>query len=111
MRDVVQKIIATESEARHAVEAARAEADRIMADAQKKGRDMVEQARREALMEATKIVDTAIKAAEQEKQHRLADAAAEIEGRIRLEPAMRKWAVEEVVRCVCKQPQPGRAKL
>ena len=104
MRDVVQKIIATEGEARLAVEAARAEADRIMSDAQKKGHDMVEQARQEALIEAKKIVDTAIEAAEREKQHRLADAAAEIEAQIRLEPAMRKWAVEEVVRCVCKQP-------
>jgi vacuolar-type H+-ATPase subunit H len=42
MRDVIQKIIATESEARLTVEAARAEADRISSDAQKKGHDVVE---------------------------------------------------------------------
>ena len=51
-----------------------------------------------------RIVEAAVEAAEREKQHRLADAAIEIESQIQLEPASRKWAVEGVVRCVCKQP-------
>ena len=103
MRDVIQKIIATESEAKLIVEAARAEADRILSDAQKKGHDVVERARQEALIEAGRIVEAAVEAAEREKQYRLADAAAEIESQIQLEPASRKRAVEGVVRCVCKQ--------
>ena len=103
MRDIIQRIIATESEARLTVEAARAEADRILSDAQKKGHDVVERARQEALIEAERIVETALEAAEREKQYRLADAAAEIESQIQLEPATRKWAVEGVVRCVSKQ--------
>jgi vacuolar-type H+-ATPase subunit H len=104
MRDVIQKIIATESEARITVEAARAEADRIMSDAQKKGRDIIEQSRQKTLIEADKILETALETAEREKQHRLTDAAAEIEIQIQLEPAIRKRAVEGVIRCVCKQP-------
>jgi vacuolar-type H+-ATPase subunit H len=104
MRDVIQKIIATESEARFTVEAARAEADRISSDAQKKGHDVVERARQEALIEAGRIMDASLEAAELEKQHRLTDAAAEIESQIQLEPASRKKAAEGVVRCVCRQP-------
>jgi len=103
MRDVIQEIIATENEARLTVEAARAEADRILSDAQKKGRDVVELARQETLVEAERIVEAAVEAAEQEKQRRLADAATEIESHIRLEPANRKKAAEGVIRCVCKQ--------
>lgn len=101
MRDVVQKIIATESEAKRIVEAAKDEADRIMADAQKKGREMVERARQEALIEANRIIETVVKAAEEEKEHRLADAAAEIEGTIELDPNTRHQIVERVVRWVC----------
>jgi len=104
MRDVIQKIVATESEARLTVEGARAEADRILSEAQKKGHDLIVRARKEALVEAERIVEAAVEAAEQEKQHRLADAASQVENQIRLEPATRKWAVEGVVRCVCKQP-------
>lgn len=102
MRDVVQKIIATESEAKSIVEAAKHEADRIMADAQKNGREMVEQARQEALIEAHRIIETVVKAAEEEKEHRLADAAAEIESTIELDPNTRRQIVERVVRWVCK---------
>ncbi len=103
MRDVIQKIVATENEAKLAVEEARAEADRILSDAQKKGHDVIERARQEALIEADKIVEAAVEAAEREKQDRLADAVTEIESQIQLEPATRKWAVEEIVRCVCKR--------
>ena len=103
MRDVIQKIIATEGEAKLTVEAARAEADRILSDAQKKGHDVVELARQEALIEAGRIVEAAVETAEREKQYRLTDAVAEIESQIQLEPASRKNAAEKVVRCVCKQ--------
>lgn len=104
MQDVIQKIVATEDEARVIVDAARAEADRILSEAQKKGHDLVERARQEAHIESEKILEAAGEAAEQEKRSRLADAATEIENQIQLEPDSRKWAVEGVVRCVCKLP-------
>lgn len=103
MRDIIQKIIATESEAKLIVEAARAEADRILSEAQQNGREAVEGARQEAIVEAGKILEKAVETAQQEKQSRLADAAAEIEHQIQLDPVSRKSAVEKVVRCVCKQ--------
>jgi vacuolar-type H+-ATPase subunit H len=103
MRDVIQKIIATESEAKLIVEAARTEADRILSEAQKKGRDIVEKSRQEALIEAGKILETAIETAEREKKRRLSDAASEIENQIQLDSASSKLAIEGVVRCVCEQ--------
>lgn len=104
MRDVIQKIISVENEANVTIQDARAEAERITSDARKKGNDLIENARQEALTEAIKIVDASIQGAEKEKQQQLASAAIEIEKRVRLDPAIREWAVEGVVRCVCKQP-------
>jgi vacuolar-type H+-ATPase subunit H len=104
MRDVIQKIISTESEARLTVEEARNEAERIMSEAQVKGHDLVERARQEALIEAKKIVDASVEEAERKKQYQLAHAAVEIENQIQLDPATKQLAVEGVVRCVCKQP-------
>ncbi len=103
MRDVIQKIIATENEAKAVVETARAEADRILSDARKKGQDIVERARQEASGEAESIVEASVEAAEREKEHRIAHAAAEIESQIQLDQNSRQWAVEGVVRCVCGQ--------
>ena len=62
---------------------------------------MVDRARREASVEAGKIVEAEALAAEQERQRRLAEAAAEIESQVRLDRAGGQWAVEGVVRCVC----------
>ncbi|HOE15828.1 MAG TPA: hypothetical protein PLX02_00285 [Syntrophorhabdaceae bacterium] len=102
MRDAIQKIVGTENEARLAVEAARTEADRILSEAQKKAQDILERARQEAFAEAQKVVEAAVQKAEHEKEARLADAVNKVESQIQLEPASRKSAVAEVVRCVCK---------
>jgi vacuolar-type H+-ATPase subunit H len=104
MRDVIQKIIATENEAKLLVEKANAEADRILSDAQKKGQSMVDRAREEALFEAERIMEAAIEGAEREKQDRLAQIAAEIERDIQLDQERRESVVEGVVRCVCGLP-------
>lgn len=104
MQDVIQRIIATESEARLIVESAKSEADRILSDAQKKGRDIVEQARARALLESEAIVKAAVRESEKEKQRRIADAVIEIEKQIQLEPRTKQWAIEGVIRCVCRQP-------
>jgi len=104
MRDVIQKIISVENEANVTIQDARAEAERITSDARKKSNDLIENARQEALTEAKKIIDALIQDAEKEKQQQLASAAIEIEKRVRLDQAIREWAVEGVVRCVCKQP-------
>jgi vacuolar-type H+-ATPase subunit H len=102
MQDIIQKIVATEDEAKTTVEAARTEADRIVSDAQKKGQEIVDRARQEAFIEAERIIKAAVEKAEQEKETLLADAVAKVESQIQLEPASRKSAIEEVVRCVCE---------
>ena len=104
MRDEIQKVITTEGEARLLIETAQAEADRIISEARRIGQVTDEQARQDALNESEKILDVAIETAESEKQRRLADAAIDIERQIRLEPSTRQWALEEVIRCLCKQP-------
>lgn len=104
MRDVIQKIIAAESEAKLIVDKAKAEADHILSDAQKKGQDMIDRAREEALFEAERIIEAAIEGAEREKQDRLARIAAEIERDVQLGEDRKERAVEGVVRCVCGLP-------
>jgi vacuolar-type H+-ATPase subunit H len=106
VHEIIQKIIATENEAKIIIETARAEADRIVSDARKKATDIVERAGREARDDAEKIVEAEVLEAEQEKKQRLSDAAAEIESEVHLDRAGKQWAVEGVVRCVCGQRQP-----
>jgi vacuolar-type H+-ATPase subunit H len=101
MRDVIQKIVATESEARTIVAEARAEADRISSDAEKKKKTLVEDARLKAIEEAERIVADGAGEAEKEKERLLAAALAEIESKIHLEQDTRERVVEGVVRCVC----------
>ena len=105
MRDVIEKIIATENEAKAIVEEAGAQADSILSEARKKGQDMIERARQEARAEAEEIVEAQVLGAEEEKERLLTDAVAEIERQVRLDHAGRQWAVEGVVRCVCGQRQ------
>ncbi len=102
MRDVIQKIVGTESEAKLTVGAARTEADRILSDAQKKGQDIIERARQEAVAEAERIIEAEVKKAEHEKESRLADAVAKVESQIKLEPESKRLAIDEVIRCVCR---------
>ena len=104
MRDVIQKIIAAENEAKLMVEQAKAEAERILSDAQKKGQDIIERAREEAFVEAERIIEAATEGAEREKHDRLAQIAAEIERDVQLDQERRELAVEGVVRCVCALP-------
>ena len=104
MRDIIQKIISTESEARLVVESAQVEADRILSEAKKKGHDIIEQARANALVESDGIIEKAAREAEKEKQLRLAETIAETERQIRLEPTTMQWAVEGVIRCICGKP-------
>jgi vacuolar-type H+-ATPase subunit H len=101
MRDVIEKIIVTENEAKSIVETARTQAEAVIAEARRKGQDTVEQARREAGAEAETIVQTAVDAAEREKASSLALARTRIEQEIRLDEENIRQAVEGVVQCVC----------
>jgi len=100
MRDVIQKVIETETEAKRIVQAARAEAEQIMSAAQKQARDLVTQARQEARMATEKMLLAAMQEAEQEKKERLARAAAEILTQVCLDDATVQRAAAAAARCV-----------
>jgi vacuolar-type H+-ATPase subunit H len=101
MRDVIQKVIAAEGEAKLIVKAAWKESDRILADARTQAHELMDQARKEAKLEAERILEAAEQEADQEKQERLMQAAAKIQTQIRLEEPIMQRAVGIVVRCVC----------
>ncbi|MDD3846735.1 MAG: hypothetical protein PHC90_10290 [Syntrophorhabdaceae bacterium] len=102
MRDMIQKIVATEAQGKAAVEEAKAKADRILAEARKKAQDIAARARQEAGAEADSIVAAAVEAAQKEKDKRLAQVAARIENQVKIDEAARKRVVEAIVRCICR---------
>jgi len=104
MRDVIQKVIATEAEAKSMVETARIEAGRIIAEAQKQAETLVGRARQEARVETERILAVVLQEAEQEKKERLARARLEMESELRFDENTRERAAKAVLRCVCGQP-------
>ncbi|MCX8111286.1 MAG: hypothetical protein N3D15_08575 [Syntrophorhabdaceae bacterium] len=102
MRDVIEKIVSTEVEAKAIIEKAKSIKDQILIDARKKSQDMIERARHEALIEAENIINAAVEAAEMEKQMKLNHAAKDIENRFTLTQETRKAAVELIIRHVCR---------
>ena len=101
MRDVIQKVIATEAEGKRMLFDARAEAGRILTEAQTRAQQLMAHARKEVQLAAQKILTAAVADAEIDKQTRLASTTAGIEKQINLSDDERRQAVEAVVRCVC----------
>lgn len=101
MRDVIQRVIATEAEAKRMVLDARAAAARILTEAQTRAQQLTADARQEVQLAAPKILTAVVADAENDKQKRLASITAQIEKRINLSDDERRRAVEAIVRCVC----------
>ena len=107
MRDVIQKVIAAETDAKQLVQAARIEADQLLTNARLQARGLVELAHREARLETETILAAAEAEAGRDKAERLARATAEIQSNLRLDGATARQAVEAALRCVCgKQESP-----
>lgn len=100
MRDVVQKMVEAEAEAKRILAQAQAEADRILAEARAKAQEIAGHHREELREQTTQIAEKAIQAAEAERRERLARAATKIEAEVRLDDAVRKEAVNAVIRTV-----------
>lgn len=100
MRDVIQKVIATEAEAKRLVLVARADAGRILAEAETRAELMAADVRQEVQLVVQQILTSAVTDAEKEKQTRLAVITAEIEQQIDLSEIERRQAIEAVVRWV-----------
>ena len=108
MHDVIQKVVATEAEAKRMVLAVKSEAERVLSEAQKRAQEFVVSARQTARVETDKILATALEEAELEKKERLARAAAEIETQVSITETLMRQTAEAVVRCVCGFHQPTR---
>ncbi|MCX5655110.1 MAG: PTS sugar transporter subunit IIA [Planctomycetota bacterium] len=103
MREVIQKMVEAESEAKRVLQAATAEADHVLADARRQAQGLLEQSRREARAEAARTVEAAVQQAEREKKDLLAKEIVAVETETRLDDATRRAAVEAVVRVVSGQ--------
>ena len=104
MREVIQKVIAAEAEAKHIREAAHTEAERILAEARQRALETTEAARKEARLAAEQRLEAGDREALAQKTDRLARATAEIETHVRLDDSERQRAAEAAVRCVCGLP-------
>lgn len=108
MRDVIQKIVATENQAKRIIEEARVQADRVLAEARKQAQDISTKAYQDAGREAQEIVNEALRAAEDQKQASLEKASGAIEGEIVIDEGLRQKIVEEITRHVCGHRGPGK---
>lgn len=71
MKEIVQKILETEKEARDGIENARAEAQQIVREAEEKSRQVEEKVRQEAMRKAHSIVERMKEEAERERKQQV----------------------------------------
>lgn len=101
MQEIIQKVVASETEAKQLVQAAWNEAGELLTRARLEARQRVAAAHTEARLEAEKILAAAEKEAANAKQERLAQAAREIDTSIRLDAVTAQQAVEAALHCLC----------
>lgn len=101
MRDIIQKVVATEAEAKRMVQAAQSEAERILLEARKRAQELAGTARVATRLEAEKMLATALQTAEADKKERLAHADTDLEMRVSVDKTIVRQTAEAVVRCVC----------
>ncbi len=101
MRDVIQKIIVTETEAKQLVETAKAKRDQTLSDAQKKADGIMRQTLQDIRAETERIMAAAMEEGEREKQEKLTGIISEIESQIRIDETLKELVVEKIIRSVC----------
>jgi vacuolar-type H+-ATPase subunit H len=109
MRDVIQGLLETESQAKQMVQSAREEAERLIADAQKRAQGLLAQTRAETRAQAETIVESAVNQAQAEKKQRLEKATEQVGTTVQLDPATKDQIVRAVVDSICGNawPPPG----
>jgi len=103
MRDVIEKMLAAEAEAKRLVADAEAEADRIRADARRQAQERADTIRTEARAEADRLVHEAAEAADRDRAEALRRATETIDREIHLDDEARARAVDLVVWAVTGQ--------
>ena len=71
MKEIVKQIVETENEVRGRIEEARAEAQRIVRDAETRSREIVETGRQEAMRESQELVARLRREAEDERTRQI----------------------------------------
>jgi ATP synthase H subunit len=100
VREIIEKLMATEEEAKSILAQARQESTALLRDAQTRAQELLERAQREARDDAERILKKGQQQAAAEEQECLARADTEIASQVRLEPSVKQRAVRAVVRCV-----------
>lgn len=100
MHEVIQQLVAVETEAHQIVQSAHVEADRILAETQLQAQELLASGREEARLAAENLLATAIAEAERDKQSRLTEASEKINAEIHLNEEAARQIVREIVRCI-----------
>ncbi len=100
-RGLIQRIMVSEREAKSTVEAAREEAERIVADAKRQAHALTSRIRQENRRAREEAIEAAVEAGRREKEDRLAQAAREIDQAVSLDEQTRQRIIAAVVRCAC----------
>ncbi|MCX5684693.1 MAG: hypothetical protein NT049_13535 [Planctomycetota bacterium] len=103
MREVIQKMVEAEGDAKRLLDEAKTAADRLLGEARRQAQGLLEQSRGEAKAAAAKVVESAVQEDEREKKERLAREIAAVEAETRMDDAVRRAAVEAVVKAVSSQ--------
>lgn len=100
MREIIQKVVATEGEAKQLLQASRMAADQLLERAQAQARALVEQARVDARRAAAQLLEAAEGQAQQDKTALMTRATAEIQTSISLDDTTRRQIAEAAARFV-----------
>ena len=103
MRDVIEKLIETEAEAKRIVAEARAEAERILAASRQQAANIKVRGEDITRTEAATIVAAAAQEAERDTRERLATAGRELETQGSPTPATLEPIIDAIVGCVTCQ--------
>jgi F-type H+-transporting ATPase subunit b len=101
MRDIIQRVMAAEGEAKEISKASREEAGKLLATARQRAQETVEQARAEARAEADRIIAQAEADVLRQRNEQLHAAELGIQEEVQLDEVARRAAVSALLRCVC----------
>lgn len=83
------------------VQAATAEAERLLTEARKQAQDLMERARAESRIEAGQILAKTEEQALLEKAKRVETLTAQINNEVRFDESVTQQVVDAAVRCIC----------
>ena len=104
MREIIQKVIATENEAKQQLAAAKAEAGRLEANARLQARQQLDDAHAAGKHEAAAILAAAEAGAAREKAGQLAQVTTEINATLRWDATMTRQIVAAALAGITRSP-------